>query len=63
MHTPFHDKSRWETDLSPEPRRCICPGKEIPFYCPIHGAVENADWPFLKALAAVPDALTDDAVA
>jgi hypothetical protein len=23
-------------------------GKEVPFYCPQHGRVENLNWPLLK---------------
>jgi len=60
MHTPFEEKSRWESRLLPESRRCVCAGKEVPFYCPIHGAVENPEWPLLKSLAAVLDAVKDE---
>ena len=31
--------------------KCICPGGDVPFYCPAHGRVENPDWPLLKAKA------------
>jgi hypothetical protein len=27
---------------------CTCPGNEVPFDCPRHGAVENPNWPLLK---------------
>jgi len=27
---------------------CICAGREVPFYCPLHGWVENPSWPLLK---------------
>ena len=30
---------------------CNCPGTEVPFYCPVHGRVENPNWPLLKAPA------------
>ena len=23
-------------------------GKEVPFYCPVHGRVRNPNWPLLK---------------
>ena len=26
-------------------RECICPGNKVPFYCPVHGRVENPNWP------------------
>jgi hypothetical protein len=29
-------------------RECICPGNKVPFYCPVHGRVENPNWPPLK---------------
>ncbi len=54
---PFHDNL---VRQSPFPKRCICPGKEVPFYCPIHGAVENPDWPLLHPPAAVLDSVKDD---
>ncbi len=57
MHTPFHDNP---VRQSPFPKRCICPGKEVPFSCPIHGAVENPDWPLLHPLAAGLHADKDD---
>jgi hypothetical protein len=30
--------------------KCICPGGNVPFYCPVHGRVENPNWPLLKPL-------------
>ena len=30
------------------PLKCICPGSKVPFYCPVHGRVENPNWPGLK---------------
>jgi hypothetical protein len=33
---------------SPSGRECRCPGREVPFYCPAHGRVENPNWPMLK---------------
>jgi hypothetical protein len=30
------------------PAKCICPGNKVPFYCPVHGRVENPNWPGLK---------------
>jgi hypothetical protein len=30
------------------PAKCICPGNKVPFYCPIHGRVENPNWSELK---------------
>jgi hypothetical protein len=29
--------------------KCICPGRDVPFYCPSHGRVENPNWPVLRA--------------
>ena len=34
----------------PMVRKCSCPGTEVPFYCPVHGRVENPNWPLLKRL-------------
>jgi hypothetical protein len=28
--------------------KCVCPGEEVPFYCPVHGRVGNPNWPLLK---------------
>ena len=30
--------------------KCSCLGTEVPFYCPVHGRVENPNWPLLKRL-------------
>ena len=30
------------------PAKCICPGNKVPFYCPVHGRVENPNWSGLK---------------
>jgi hypothetical protein len=32
----------------PAARKCVCAGREIPFYCPAHGRVENPNWPLLE---------------
>ena len=34
----------------PMVRKCSCPGTEVPFCCPVHGRVENPNWPLLKRL-------------
>jgi hypothetical protein len=28
--------------------KCSCPGTEVPFYCPLHGRVENPNRPLLS---------------
>lgn len=61
MRTPLHDAAQRQPLLAPEPKQCICPGKEVPFYCPVHGAVENPEWPLLKPLAGVLEAVKDEA--
>src|SRR5262249_44378860 len=45
---------------SPKSARCVCPGNQVPFYCPAHGGVENRNWPLLKPLAAILEAIKDD---
>jgi hypothetical protein len=35
------------------PAKCICPGNKVPFYCPVHGRVENPNWSGLKVCRSV----------
>ena len=35
-------------DSEPTARKCICAGGTVPFYCPVHGRVENPNWHLLK---------------
>jgi hypothetical protein len=37
----------------PSPAKCICPGNKVPFYCPVHGRVENPNWPGLNVRRSV----------
>jgi hypothetical protein len=63
MNIPFEEKPpRLNSPLPPGSKQCICPGKDVPLYCPLHGAVENTDWPLLKPLAAVLNAVKDEEV-
>jgi hypothetical protein len=59
---PFQDRTE-SREGRPSPKksaRCVCPGNQVPFYCPVHGGVENPNWPLLKPLAAILDAIKDD---
>src|SRR5215831_14757971 len=38
-----HGNPVWNSKM-----KCICPGNKVPFYCPVHGRVENPNWPPLK---------------
>jgi hypothetical protein len=38
------------TSARPTPR-CKCPGAEVPFYCPVHGRVENTNWQLLQLIS------------
>ena len=57
MDEPFARKS---SPAALPALKCICPGKQVPFYCPVHGGVENPNWPLLKPLAAILDPIKDD---
>jgi hypothetical protein len=35
----------------PTALKCICADFNVPFYCPVHGRVENPNWPLLKPIA------------
>ena len=35
----------------PMAQNCVCAGFNVPFYCPVHGRVENPNWPLLKPIA------------
>jgi hypothetical protein len=42
--------------------KCICPGNKVPFYCPVHGRVENPNWSELKLCRPVERPLDDKTV-
>jgi hypothetical protein len=44
------------------PAECICPGNKVPFYCPVHGRVENPNWSELKLCRPVERLLDDETV-
>jgi hypothetical protein len=46
---------RGKRHLMPGTRcRAKTEGAEVPFYCPVHGRLENPNWPLLKAPAGNP---------
>jgi hypothetical protein len=46
---PMGSANRSLPNREPMVLECICEGREIPFYCPAHGRVENPNWPLLEA--------------
>ena len=45
---PLGSVKRSSPNCEPMAVKCICLGEEVPFYCPMHGRVENPNWPLLK---------------
>ena len=45
---PLGSAKRSLPNCEPMAVKCICPGKEVPFYCSRHGRVENPNWLLLK---------------